>query len=66
MDDERSQREYFITNSAITAVNQPKSRPGPSDYQVKKPLPQAATISQSTQQRNLWKPFESVPGPGSY
>jgi hypothetical protein len=50
----------------VTKSNQGCSVPGPADYQVKKPLPQTATISNTTEARNLYKPFEPNPGPGTY
>ena len=40
---------YDASNLAVTTPNQPGSRPGPADYQVKKPLPQSATLAQTTQ-----------------
>lgn len=59
-------RKYHQSEIAITRTNQVGSVPGPADYNVKKPLHQTATIAQTTQARNLYKKFESNPGPGAY
>lgn len=66
MDDERKISKYFFSYAAVTVSNQPISQPGPSDYAIKKPLPQTATIATTREQRNLYKPFEPNPGPGTY
>ena len=66
MDDEITKLKYSISHLAVTKSNQGCSRPGPAEYKVVKPLPKSATISESRQQRNLYKPFEPFPGPGSY
>ena len=66
MDDEISKLKYSTYHLAVTKSNQTSSVPGPADYKVAKPLPKSATISESRQERNLYKPFEPYPGPGSY
>ena len=66
MDDEISKLKYSTSYLAVTKSNQMSSVPGPADYKVAKPLPKSATISETRQERNLYKPFEPFPGPGSY
>jgi hypothetical protein len=61
-----SQLAYSSAYSVVTKSNQGCSVPGPADYQVKKPLPQTATISNTTEARNLYKLIEPNPGPGTY
>ena len=66
LDHEIQELRYTSYYSVVTKSNQGCSKPGPADYAVKKPLPQSATISSNRQQRNLYKPFEPFPGPGTY
>ena len=63
---QRQITEYLLWNIAITRSNQKGSVPGPADYNVKKPLPQSATIANTSQVRNLYKKIEQNPGPGAY